>query len=63
MLVLLIDIPINKEGPIDDELWDEGIAIAQKIPLEFKDNMEWKVTFKCNIGGDAIVFFKSRYIG
>ena len=35
VLVLLINKPINKEGPIGDRLWDKGIAIAQKMPLEF----------------------------
>ena len=31
VLVLLINKPINKEGPIGDRLWDKGIAIAQKM--------------------------------
>ena len=29
VLVLLINKPINKESPIDDKLWDNGITIAQ----------------------------------
>ena len=40
MLVLLINKPIYKEGPIADKLCGKGIIIAQKIPLEFKDNKE-----------------------
>ena len=40
VLVLLINKPINKESPIDDKLCDKEIIIAQKIPLEFKDNIE-----------------------
>ena len=40
VLVLLINKPINKESPIEDKLWDKEIIIAQKIPLEFEDNME-----------------------
>ena len=40
VLVLLINKPINKNKPIDDKLCDKEIIIAQKIPLEFKDNIE-----------------------
>jgi hypothetical protein len=40
VLVLLINKPINKEGPIDVKLCGKGVIIAQKIPLEFEDNNE-----------------------
>ena len=62
VLVLLINKPINKESPIDDKLWDKEITIAQIIPTEFKDSIEQKLKFKCNIGDNAIIFFKSKYL-
>jgi len=62
VLVLLINKPIDKNSAIDDKLWDKGITIALYKPLEFEDNIEWKVKFKCNIEDNAIVFFKSWYL-
>ena len=59
LLVLLITNPTNKESPIDDKLWLKGIIIQQNKPLEFNDNIEWKVKFKCNIEDNAITFFRS----
>ncbi len=59
MLVLLINKHINKEDPIDGKRWDKGITIAQVIPLEYKDNIEWKVQSKCKIEDNARIFFKA----
>ncbi len=55
----LMNKPISKVAAIDGKLWDKGITIAQVRPLEFRDNIEWIVKFKCNIKDNAIIIFKS----
>ena len=58
MLVLLIDKPIDKEGPIGGKLCGKGIIIAQKIPLKFEgDN---KNTF--GIGTKTYAYIKDKII-